>query len=172
MKIDIRPEEEPDYKAIYQLIDKAFGRNNEALLIDTLRKTPEFVPGLSLVGRYCDKVVGHVLMYPVAIVEGDKRTITLALEPISVLPAYQKKGIGSKLVKVGLSKAKKLGFGSVVVVGHPEYYPQFGFMPAGRWNIKVPFEATDNVVMAIELIPGALENAAGTVSYPSPFSEV
>ena len=169
MKIDIRPETEKDFKAIYQINMEAFSGNTEAYLVEKLRKNPHFIPGLSLVAKINTKTVGHILFFPVDIVEGDKKTKTLALAPMSVLREYQKKGVGSKLVKVGLSKAKKLGFSSVIVLGHPAYYPKFGFKPASIWKIKPPFKALDKAFMALELIPGALSNASGTVEYPKEF---
>ncbi|MGA2090006.1 MAG: N-acetyltransferase [Endomicrobiales bacterium] len=167
MKIDIRPELESDYTAIYQVVDKAFGKNTEAVRIDTLRKTPGFVAGLSLTGKHCGKLVGHILFYPVDIVDGDKKSKTLLLGPVSVLPAYQKKGIGGKLIKVGLSKAVKSGFASVIVVGDPLYFVRFGFKPASTWNIRVPGEHSDTTVCALELTAGALSASAGIVNYPS-----
>jgi predicted N-acetyltransferase YhbS len=150
----------------------AFGRNNEAVLVEELRKTKRFVPELSLMAKYYEMTVGHILFYPVDIVDGEKKTVTLALAPLAVMPEHQKKGVGSKLIKVGLGKAKKLGFGSVIVLGHEKFYPKFGFQPASKWNIRAPFDVPDEAFMAIELIPGALKDAAGTVHYPKEFSKV
>ena len=169
MKIDIRQETEKDFKAVYQINMDAFSGNKESCLVEKLRKNPAFVPELSLVAKLNTKAIGHILFFPVNIVEGEKRTKVLALAPMAVLREYQKKGVGSKLVKVGLSKAKKMGFGSVIVLGHPAYYPKFGFKPASGWNIKPPFKAPDKAFMALELIPGALSNTSGSVEYPKEF---
>jgi putative acetyltransferase len=136
MKINIRPEQKSEKSMIHSVNKIAFKQSNEAALVDALRKTGRFVPGLSLTAKYYEKTVGHILFYPVDIVNGDRHIETLALASMAVLPEYQKKGVGSKLVKVGLGKAKQLGYRSVIVRGHPKYYPKFGFQPAGKWNIK------------------------------------
>lgn len=83
----------------------------------------------------------------------------------------QRQGIGTRLLKYGLQKAKELGFESVIVLGHPEYYKKFGFKSASRWNIKCPFEVPDEVFMALELKENALNNASGIVRYPDVFTE-
>lgn len=96
---------------------------------------------------------------------------SLALAPVSVARGHQKKGIGGKLIVAALEKAKELGYGSVVVLGHPEYYPKFGFKKAIEWNIKAPFEVPEEVFMVIELTENALESVEGVVQYSSAFAE-
>ena len=76
---------------------------------------------------------------------------TLSLAPMSVLPNYQKMGIGSKLIEYGIKAAKKAGYSSIIVLGHSDYYPRFGFVPASTFGIKSPFEVHDNAFMALEL---------------------
>ncbi len=88
-----------------------------------------------------------------------------------VHPDYQRKGIGSKLVKEGLKRAREKGYRSVIVIGHPEYYPRFGFSKASKFDIKAPFDVPDNAFMALELVENALENVKGIVEYPKPFLE-
>lgn len=171
MKIDIRPEKESDFKAIYNTNVLAFGGTEEAVLVGKLRKTPNFISELSLVAKFNNKTVGHILFYPIEIAGDGNTAKTLALAPMSVLPQYQRKGIGGKMVKVGLSKAKKLGYDCVIVLGHEKYYPKFGFQPASKWGIKCPFEAPDASFMALELTPGVLTRSAGTVVYPKEFNE-
>ncbi len=168
----IRPETEKDFTSITKVNDLAFGQSNEGRLIEKLRKTPEFVSDLSLVAVYNQQIVGHILFYPITINDGNTKYTSLALAPMSVLPEYQKKGIGSELVKQGSNKARDLGYGSVIVLGHAEYYPRFGFKLAGLYGIKPPFDVPDNVFMAIELTEGALKNVKGTVEYPQAFNEV
>lgn len=172
MRINIRPETNKDHKDVFNVISRAFDQENEAILVKKLRKAPRFVPALSLAAWYCDKLVGHILFYPVDIVDGEKKTESLALAPVSVLPAYQNQGVGGKLIKVGLSKALHCGYCSVIVLGHQDYYPRFGFKPASAWKIKAPFEVPDNAFMALELIPGSLKHTCGTVKYPKEFDEV
>jgi putative acetyltransferase len=91
---------------------------------------------------------------------------------MAVLPSLQQSGIGSQLVRTGLQRATELGYGSVIVLGHPRYYPKFGFAPASRWGITTAYEVPDEAFMAIELKPGALEGRAGAVVYPDAFGEV
>ena len=171
MKVDIRPETKNDYKQVYEVIAKAFVRNREARMVDALRKTTRFVPELSLAAKHYDTIIGYILFYPVEIVEGGNVTKTLALAPVAVVPAQQRKGVGGKLVKVGLSAAKRLGYGSVVALGHKAFYPRFGFAPASNWHIKAPFNIPEEegVLMAQELVPGALKNGFGTIKYSKEF---
>jgi predicted N-acetyltransferase YhbS len=85
------------------------------------------------------------------------------------LPAYQHKGIGSILIRTAIKKARELGSGSIIVLGHKDYYPKFGFQRASRWNIKAPFEVSDDVFMTLELVEGALEKTHGIVHYSPAF---
>lgn len=94
---------------------------------------------------------------------------TLSLAPMAVLPDYQGKGIGGSLIKAGLKKAEILGFQSVVVLGHHEYYTRFGFRKAGDWNIKEPFGVPDEVMMALELKEGSLCFGGGMIKYPEEY---
>jgi predicted N-acetyltransferase YhbS len=91
---------------------------------------------------------------------------------MAVLPEYQKKGIGLQLVEEGLKRARKLGFKSVIVLGHAAYYPRFGFEPAGKWGIRPPFEVPDDAFMALELVRDGLKDIQGTVEYPPEFNDV
>jgi predicted N-acetyltransferase YhbS len=172
MKPNIRSEANNDFQLIKHVNDLAFGQPNEGELIDKLRTNPAFVKDLSMVAEFENQIVGHILFFPIQIFCENGTTETLALAPMSVLPEFQNKSIGSQLVIKGLEAAKKLGFKSVIVLGHPEFYPRFGFEPASRWKIKPPFEVPDEVFMAIELEKGSLENDSGIVRYPGEFDEV
>jgi len=171
-KSKIRPEMIDDYASITEVNDLAFGQKNEGQLILRLRGTKKFIPGLSLVAEIEGRLVGHILFYPIEIRSEGKVFPSLALAPMAVLPEYQKQGIGSRLVKEGLKKARKLGFKSVIVLGHAAYYPRFGFEPASRWGIRPPFEVPDDVFMALELVREGLKGVQGVVVYPPEFSEV
>ena len=103
--------------------------------------------------------------------DGDKSVTSLALAPVAVVPEQQKKGIGSQLIRTALKKAKEIGFQSIIVLGHPDYYPKFGFKPASLWNIRAPFEVPNEIFMALELTENSLENVQGVVHYSKPFSE-
>ena len=167
--ITLRKEEAKDFQNIAMVNDVAFGRKAESKLIDTLRNTKEFIPDLSAIAEVDGKVIGHILFYPITINEGEKKHISLALAPMSIIPAFHKKSIGKLLVIYGLQAAKNLGHKSVIVLGHPSYYPKFGFEPASKWNIKSPFPAPDEAFLAIELEKGSLEKISGTVIYPKAF---
>lgn len=170
----IRPEKEGDCSQISEVHEMAFGTTAEAFLVLKLRKTIGFIHGLSLVAIDRDRVVGHILFYPVRIISRQGQPVTaLSLAPMSVLPEYQRKGIGSALVREGLKRSKELGYGSVIVLGHAGYYPRFGFLPASRWQIICPFPAPDEAFMALELISGALKGTeGGVVEYPPEFYEM
>jgi predicted N-acetyltransferase YhbS len=170
-RLKIREETEYDYPKIREVNDLAFGQENEGRLIEKLRQTENFIPELSLVAEINNEVVGHILFYPVLIRSDSSKFQSLSLGPMAVTPEHQRQGIGSQLVKEGLEAAKTFGHRSVIVVGHPEYYPRFGFKPASQWKIKVPFDVPDEAFLALELVSGELKGKSGTVEYPEEFNE-
>jgi predicted N-acetyltransferase YhbS len=115
------------------------------------------------------EIVGHTLFTKILINNGKETYPSLALAPVAVLPNYQGKGIGGKLIVEGMKRASSLGFGSVIVLGHKDYYPRFGFVPASKYEISAPFEEPDEEFMALELKPGALNDVTGTVEYAKEF---
>jgi predicted N-acetyltransferase YhbS len=172
--ITIRQEVAADHSAVYALNCAAFGQDNEAKLVNALRKNnAAFIPELSLVAMSDDKVVGYILFTRIKIVDyhGTEHE-SLALAPIAVGPEFQKNGIGGLLISQGLLKAQEAGFRSVIVLGHEHYYPRFGFVPTTVWHIKAPFEVPANAFMGIELVKGGLDHISGTVRYPKEFEEV
>jgi len=168
----IRHETAGDYESITQINNAAFGQKNEGLLVENLRKTTLFNPQLSLVAEYNSQLIGYILFYPVKIKNDYFEFESLALAPMSVLPEFQNKGIGGILINQGLNAAKELGHKSVIVLGHAEYYPKFGFEPASKWGIKPPFPVENIYFMAQELVPKALDNTGGVVVYPDEFNDV
>jgi predicted N-acetyltransferase YhbS len=166
--LEIRQERAADHEAVYALNAAAFDQKDESDLIERIRKGKYFVPELSLVAELDGRIVGHILFSKIKI-KGETESESLALAPMAVLPEFQRRGIGGSLVNRGLEMAKALGFESVIVLGHAEYYPRFGFEKASKWEIACPFEVPDEVFMAIELIEGALSGKAGTVIYPPEF---
>ena len=171
--MEIRAAVPEDYKTIFEINAQAFPTQAEASLIDLLRQRPQFVSELSLVAANDLVIVGHILFTPIAIDSPTGQSSTsLALAPMAVLPEKQRNGIGSALVENGLSMAKKMNYDSVIVLGHPEFYPHFGFRPASAWGIRAPFEVPDEAFMALELTSGALNNAMGIVTYPKEFESV
>lgn len=169
MNIVIREEQASDHQRVYEVNRLAFQQEDESRLIEKIRAGQNYIPGLSLVAEIDDKIVGHIIFSKIKIVGEDFVCNSLALAPMAVIPGYQKKGIGSRLVEDGLKRAEELGFKSVIVLGHPEYYPRFGFLKASKWGIKRPFEVPDEAFMAIELNGRALDGKSGIVSYPDEF---
>jgi len=166
----IRAETPADIEAISEVNRLAFGRENEARLVETIRDTPGFIPALSLVAERDGRVVGHVLFSRIAIRTGGGPDIpALALAPVAVLPEHQGQGIGAALIRTGLDRARDLGHRIVVVVGHPNYYPRFGFTPARAQGLEAPFPVSDPAFMALALVPGALDGVHGLVVYPEAF---
>jgi predicted N-acetyltransferase YhbS len=172
MNIIIRQELKEDHNRIKEINDQAFEQEDEGRLVNKLRRKAQFIPELSLVAEVDETLVGHILLYPAKIISAHQKHTTLSLGPMSVLPEYQKKGIGGKLINEGLKRSKDLGFLSVIVVGHPEYYPKFGFTKASRWSIKVPFDVPDEVFMALEIVEGELQDKSGIIEYPAEFMEM
>jgi|SRR5690606_19955883 len=172
MPPSIRQEQHQDSEAVYNINKQAFAQEAEAKLVDSLRNSDAFVPELSLVAELDNQIVGHILFTKIKIVNNATSYESLALAPMAVLEDYQKQGIGGALIREGLQRAKELGFTSVIVLGHENYYPKFGFQPAVKWNIKAPFEVASEVFMAIELVPNALQHISGTVQYPKEFESV
>lgn len=173
MKLTIRPETPADQKAIFELNALVFGQEGESRLIDELRGTEWFIPELSIVAFAGEHLVGHILLTRLPLLGDDGKTYeSLALAPMAVTTALHGLGIGGQMVRHALREARALGFGSVVVLGHAEYYPRFGFVPASKFGIRTAYEVPDDVFMAQELTPGALAGKAGQVSYPEPFEAV
>lgn len=176
MDFTIRTEEKEDYKFTEEVVKNAFANEtysdqSEHRLVANLRHSDAFVPDLSLVAMDKNKMIGHILLTKIVIVNDEKNTESLALAPISVLPDYQNKGVGRSLIQKSLEIAKKLNFGSVKVMGHAEYYPKFGFKQASNWGIQAPFDVPDELLMAIELKKNALDEASGIIQYSSAFFE-
>src|SRR5690606_21725230 len=158
----------------------AFGGEAEAMLVDRLRTSPAFIPDLSLVaveraaseGEPDASIVGHILLTRAAVVGESREDEALALAPMAVLPEMQGRGIGSMLVRRALADAAALGHELVIVLGHPGYYPRFGFECASKYGICCPFEAPDEAFMA-RWLPGAVpRRVEGGVRYDRAFEGV
>ena len=165
----IRLETPEDIDPIRYVNEQAFGRAVEAAIVDKLRNRNALA--LSLVATIDSEVVGHITFSKVTIVSEDSSFEAITLATIAVLPAYQRKGIGSQLVNAGLEECRRLGQEIVVVLGHPDYYPRFGFIPARPKGIKCEFEAPDEAWMILELNEGILAGRTGTVKFQPEFQE-
>lgn len=150
----IRTEKKSDRAAVYRINTAAFERCAEAELVETLRECVQ--PLISLVAEVDAAVVGHIMFSPVC-VSADSRLRPMGLAPMAVAPAYQRQGIGSALVRAGLERCKALACSAVVVLGHPAYYPRFGFLPASRFGLRCEYNVPDEVFLAMELESGIFE---------------
>ena len=168
----IRPEIPEDIPAIFEVNCQAFGHDDEARLVDALRAGGHFDPDLSLVAVFNDRIIGHI-MFPEITIESDDAIVpALALAPLVVHPDFQCRGIGLGLIEEGLDVCRNLGHRIIIVVGHPGYYPRFGFFPANSYGIEAPFVVADDVFMVRGLVPGALDGIHGRVRYPKAFESV
>ncbi len=166
--ICIREETPEDHEAIREVNRLAFGGDDEARLVDRLRE--EGLVVASLVAVEDGLVVGHILFSELPVETEVGVLPAVALAPMAVRPERQRQGIGSALVRRGLAVCRERGRAIAVVVGHPEYYPRFGFSPALARQLRAPFSG--EAFMAVELEPGALDGVTGTVRYPEAFGGV
>ncbi len=165
----IRKEEPKDYEIVYSVVKLAFDSaehadGNEHDLVSALRKGDAFIPELSLVAETDGKIVGHI-MFTKAKVEEDT---VLALAPLSVLPEYQRRGIGTALIKEGHRIAAELGYIYSIVLGSEKYYPRAGYLPAQEFGIIPPFDVPSENFMACKLKNGA-SALCGTLKYAKEF---
>jgi putative acetyltransferase len=169
MVVLIRDEEENDWAAVRALNAAAFETPAEANLVDALRVQAQ--PVVSLVAEEAGLVVGHILFSPVTL-SGHAGLHIMGLAPMAVAPSRQRHGIGCALVRAGLERCRAIGAGAVVVLGHHKYYPRFGFSPSVRFGIGSEYEVPDDAFMVVEVQPGFLRGASGTIQYHAAFKNV
>lgn len=165
----IRPESQRDRAVIHALNASAFDGPAEAALVDLLRDQAQ--PLISLIAEENDAVVGHIMLSPVSL-SGHPALRIMGLAPMAVVPSRQRRGIGSALVRAGLDQCRQLGIDAVVVLGHPAYYPRFGFAPAAARGIRSEYDVPDDTFMVVELRHGSLDGTSGTVTYHEAFGSV
>ena len=166
----VRAERSADGKAISEVVMRAYANvvysdHREQLMIERLRNTDAWIPALSLLAEVSGKAVGHILLTRAEIIGARSSVVTLALAPLSVVPEYQAMGVGKQLMAAARRQASELGFETILLIGIPSYYPQFGFQPLNRYPITLPFEAPDENCMILPLRKGALDGVAGVVKY-------
>jgi putative acetyltransferase len=165
----VRPETEADRAAVRAVNEAAFETLAEADLVEALRGSG--VSLVSLVAEADGEIIGHILLSAVSL--NDHANLNLmGLGPMAVVPDQQRKGVGSALVRQGLMCCRGFGARAVVVVGHPEYYPRFGFVPASRYALRCEYDVPEDVFMVAELEAGALSGASGVVRYHDAFAGV
>jgi putative acetyltransferase len=168
MIASIRPEVPADHEAVRYVNRWAFGQDAEARLVDALREAGYV--RLSLVAERADQIVGHILFSDLPIVTEQATLSALALAPLAVLPEFQNQGIGSALVRNGLEHCRVQGHQIVIVVGHPRFYPRFGFSTELAARLESPYSG--EAFMAVELLSGAMKGVKGRVEYPPPFRDL
>jgi putative acetyltransferase len=170
--IQIHPELPADYPAVFEINALAFGREAEARLVEALRAGPTHLAGLSLVAEEAGCVVGHILFTRVYIhTAAGEQVASACLAPMAVRPEWQRRGVGGALVRTGLAACRAAGETNVNVLGHPEYYPRFGFVRASRYGITCEYAVPEEAFMVQELQAGALAGVGGVVRYPVAFEE-
>jgi putative acetyltransferase len=164
----IRDERPVDVDSIRAVNLTAFETSTEADLVDALRRRA--TPLISLVAQDGANVVGHILFSPVTLASEPGLTL-MGLAPMAVVPSRRRQGVGSSLVRAGLDRCRQINAAGVVVLGHPEYYPRFGFLPAARLFLRCEYDVPEEVFMVRELREGALCGLSGTIRYHPVFGE-
>lgn len=165
--IDIHREKPGDEAEIRTVNDRAFGQPDESRIIDAIRRAKH--SAISLVATDGSKIVGHILFTPILIEPHVPSLHVMGLGPMAVLPDVQRCGIGTRLVEAGLRECARVGCDVVIVIGHPEFYPRFGFRRAGAYQLRSGFDVPDDVFMVAELTAGALAGRGGLVRYVPEF---
>ena len=166
MSIQIREERPEDAEEIRDVNKRAFGQDQEGNIVDALRSNGAAL--LSLVAIVDDRVVGHIMYSPIVVGE----LTGAALGPMAVLPEYQRRSIGSKLVEAGSLRLKDAGWPFIIVLGHPSFYPRFGFTPASALGITCEWNVPDDVCMVLVLDSGRMHGVSGLAKYRHEFSTV
>ena len=168
--ITIRAEHPRDFPQVRHVNELAFGQPLEANLVEKLRE--HCAEALSLVADEGDRVVAHILFTPVVVEHGARRTVGMGLAPLAVVPERQRQGIGSQLVRRGLEILRDHGCPFVIVVGHPQYYPRFGFESAAKHGLRCQWDSVSKeAFMALILDATAMAGISGVATYRPEFSE-
>ena len=167
MVIEIREERPDDIAAIREVNRRAFGQDQEGNIVDALRTNGAAL--LSLVATVNGQVAGHIMYSPLTVAEN---VLGVALGPMAVVPEYQRQGIGTQLIEAGNRKIKDAGYPFIIVVGHAEYYPRFGFRPANEYGIRCEWDVPDEVFMLLVLNEAKMQGASGLAKYRHEFSTI
>jgi putative acetyltransferase len=169
--VEIREELPQDIPAINSINEAAFGRPHEAQLVDELRACKAVI--CSLVALHEGRPVGHVLFTPVFLHrQSGPITVIAGLGPVAVLPRFQKMRIGSALIEAGIDVCRRARYALVIVLGHPAYYPRFGFQTAAKFDITCAYNVPEDAFMALGLEDGALYRLSGVAHYHPLFDGV
>lgn len=164
--LQITSEGPRDADAVRAVHREAFGQAAEGAIVDALRDAGALT--ISLVARLDGQIVGHVALSPMQ--APDPAARLLGLGPIGVRTDQQRAGIGSALMRAAMERARAEDVDGIIVLGHPEYYMRFGFVPASRFGISSEYDVPDEVFMALQLHPSGLTDCAGLVRYHAAFA--
>jgi len=176
MKIHIRQEQTKDHPTVFKLVEEAFEKmkyssGTEQFIVEKLRKDEAFIPELSLVAELEGELVGYIILSKIKIDNGEQIVDALTLGPVAVWPRLHGQSIGSQLINEVHRRAKDLGHEVIILLGHKDYYPRFGYELMNRYNISLPFDASPENCMVIGLTNDALKGVSGKVIYSKPFLE-
>ena len=166
MDIKLRLEEEKDYSIVENITREAFWNLykpgcDEHLLLHNIRNANEFIKELDYVASYNNEIVGNIVYVKSKIITTFNEYDVLTFGPLSVLPKYQSKGIGGKLINHTIKLSKEMGFKAIIIYGNPQYYEKFGFKNTKEYGITDMEGNYNDALMALELLPNALENING-----------
>jgi putative acetyltransferase len=166
--LSVRHETVSDREAVFRVEASAFGRDVEARLVDALREGGHVL--LSLVAEDEGEIIGHIMFSRMTIESPAGGWEAVCLAPVAVAPGRQNQGIGSQLIVAGLDELRALGHSAVILLGHPSYYPRFGFRPGREFDLH--YEDDRDAFMALELQAGALDGVSGRVRFAPEFDGV
>ena len=176
MNISIREEVSTDAHVISEVIRRAyehvaFSNHREHLMVNRLRASSAYIPQLSLLAEADGGPAGHLLLTRIVIRDGERSTPSLALAPVSVVPEFQRCGVGTALVNEGHRRARLLGFRSVVVVGIAGYYARLGYVPLDLYPVTVPFKVRPENCAIVSLCAEGLSGLRGVIEYAPEWME-
>lgn len=166
----VRQEQPDDIGAVRVVNETAFGQPTEAVIVDSIRAAcPDTV---SLVAVDADRVVGHIFFSPVVVSAAGGTVQGMGLAPMAVVPESQRQGIGSLLVHAGINAMRERGCPFIIVLGHPEYYPRFGFVPASQHGLSCQWDGVpDEVFMVLVLDEITMTGVSGVTRYRDEFDQ-
>jgi len=172
MQVKIKRIKKRDNEEVEMLLKVAFDGDSVAELVKELLNNSSFIPELTRVARISDQIIGIIVYSHAQIIRGKKVHESISMAPLAVLPAYQNLGIGSQLIRNSFAKARELDYQSVLVMGHEDYYPRFGFKQASEFGITCPFDVPEENFMALEFSPDTLSGVSGKVKYHPLFNDM
>lgn len=177
MNLKIRQEKPEDFAEVNKLVEEAFKEvefsdQTEHILVERLRKSKAYIPELSIIAKIENEIVGHILLTKININNENNTFVSLGLAPVSVKPKYQNMGIGGKLIMESHKVAIILAYKSIILLGHENYYPKFGYKLTKNYGISLPYDVPEENCMAIELVKDSLKHINGVVEYPNEFYDL